>query len=508
MAQSAQTVRSSGALAHGAVGLPEALFQAVTSMAPAGAVAFSIAAGATYSNGALTLAVIVALVGCITVAVSIGQLAQHLPSAGSIYTYPAQAIHPWIGFLSGWGYAMIEAIIGPLVALLFGWLLAGQFVSSGTGRAYYAWWIGGLVAVTVVVALLNYFGVRLTTDAGVLLGAAEIVVFVLLSIWLIVKAGGHNTLYPFTLKDATSPGYSGISGVFAASVFTLLAFIGFEATTPLAEETRNPKRNIKLAAVYSCLIVGVYYVFTTYAATVFFGPTKFSNFVSYGSSTGPWVALAHRVWGPLWVIAFLAILNSEFANQNAASAAANRTWFAMGRIGLLPHIFASVHARWRSPDVAVLSQVVLTLVLGIWLGFKYGPYTAFLVLATILVAIMVLIYLVMNLSCVLYYAREQRAEFNWFLHGLVPIAGIAFLIPVWMASVGVGHGIFKFITPLASPLDVVGPVVVVWYVLGVAYLIYLSARHPDRLTETRHIFADEPEPAGASEAMASRPITP
>jgi pimeloyl-ACP methyl ester carboxylesterase len=66
-------------------------------MAPAGAVALSIAAGATYAGGALPLAVLLALIACLLVATSIGQLAKHLPSAGSIYTYPAEAIHPALG---------------------------------------------------------------------------------------------------------------------------------------------------------------------------------------------------------------------------------------------------------------------------------------------------------------------------------------------------------------------------------------------------------------------------
>src|SRR5580698_6559968 len=111
-------------LAKGAIGLREVLFQSITSMAPAGAVALSIAAGATYAGGALPLSLLFALVGCLLVASSIGQLAKHLPSAGSIYTYPSEAIHPSIGFLVGWGYALVEALIGPLTMILFGYLFS------------------------------------------------------------------------------------------------------------------------------------------------------------------------------------------------------------------------------------------------------------------------------------------------------------------------------------------------------------------------------------------------
>src|ERR1700727_1599425 len=99
-------------LSRGAIGLREVLFQSVTSMAPAGAVALSIAAGATYAGGALPLAVLLALIAYRWVATPIGQLAKLLLIAVSIFTYPAEAIHPSLGFLVGWGYALVEALLG------------------------------------------------------------------------------------------------------------------------------------------------------------------------------------------------------------------------------------------------------------------------------------------------------------------------------------------------------------------------------------------------------------
>src|ERR1700691_2077898 len=98
-------------LSRGAIGVREVMSQSVTSMAPAGAVALSIAVGATYAGGALPLAVLLALVACLLVGRTIGQLGKHLPSAGRIYTSPAGAILPSIGFLVGWGYALVEALI-------------------------------------------------------------------------------------------------------------------------------------------------------------------------------------------------------------------------------------------------------------------------------------------------------------------------------------------------------------------------------------------------------------
>ena len=103
----AQTSPSPG-LAREAIGLREVLFQSITHMAPAAAVAFSIIVGANFAGGALPLSVVLAMVGCLLVAVSIGQLSRRLPSAGGFATYAARGLHPAVGFLVGWGYAFVE----------------------------------------------------------------------------------------------------------------------------------------------------------------------------------------------------------------------------------------------------------------------------------------------------------------------------------------------------------------------------------------------------------------
>jgi len=111
--RTASTPPEDRGLARDAIGLREVFFQSVTHMAPAAAVAFSIIVGANFASGALPLSVVFALVGCLLVAISIGQLAKHLPSAGGFYTYTARGIHPSIGFLVAWGYAFVEPLVAP-----------------------------------------------------------------------------------------------------------------------------------------------------------------------------------------------------------------------------------------------------------------------------------------------------------------------------------------------------------------------------------------------------------
>jgi amino acid transporter len=477
-------------LAREAIGLREVFFQSVTHMAPAAAVAFSIIVGANFASGALPLSVVFALVGCLLVAISIGQLAKHLPSAGGFYTYTSKGIHPAVGFLVAWGYAFVEPLVAPALYLIFGQVIAGT-LQAEFGWSFSQWWWIAAIAAAVFVLFLGYYGIQVSTRVGTILGVFEIAVFAALALWMIVDAGGDNTLAVFGTRYATVPGFEGISGVIAGSVYTILAFIGFEAAAPLAEEARDPRRTIGKAVILSCIGIGLFYILTTYAATVYFGPGRFFEFPASGGGN-PWDALARAVWGAGWILVFLAIANSALANANASSNAATRTLFAMGRIRLLPAVLGRTHPTHRSPQVAVMVQFVIGVGVALWLGAQYNsPFLAFAMLGTIIGAVVIAIYMMVNLACLLYYAREQRDEFNVVLHGIVPILGILAFVPAFLVAIGVGGSIFDFIAPLPYPFSVVGPVVGIWYLIGVVYLIYLSARKPQRLRDTGKVFIEE-----------------
>ena len=242
--------------------------------------------------------------------------------------------------------------------------------------------------------------------------------------------------------------------------------------------------------VTSCLVIGLFYVLTTYAGDVFFGPTKYVAFGALGGGS-PWIQLARDVWGVGWVIAFLAILNSTFANGNAGTLAATRTWYAMSRIGVLPSPLARTASRWKSPSIGVLVQLVITLAVGIPLGIHFGPVTAFIFLATILTGVMILIYMIFNLSCLLFYARRARSEFNWLLHAVIPVLGIVAFLPAWFTAMGIGGSVLKFVAPLSYPSSETGLIISIWFLLGVGALIYLYIRHPSRLPEMKRVFTDD-----------------
>ena len=193
------------------------------------------------------------------------------------------------------------------------------------------------------------------------------------------------------------------------------------------------------------------------------------------------------------MLVFFAIINSTLANSNAGVNVASRTAFAMGRVHAFPPMFAQVSHRHRSPVLAIAAGTVIGLAVMLGLGFGYDPVTAFLMIATALVILLVGIYIVMNVACIGYFARRSHG-FNLISHLIIPVLGVAAFIPAWLAGAGIKAPGLSFITPLSAPLSYMGPAAGIWMVIGVIYLVYLYMRHRQRVTDVALIHLDE-EPA-------------
>jgi amino acid transporter len=483
VATTEQTETTTG-LRRNAIGLREVTFQSITDMAPGAAIAASIPAGVAFAGGSLPLAVVFALVACLFCAWSIGQLAAEMPAAGSLATYAARGIHPSVGFLVAWAYVLCGWLIPPLVLLQLGFTTDGTLHSEFHGYTANLWWVWSILGALIVLAA-GYYGIRTSARLGTILGVFEIGVFLVLAVFLVVHAGSHNTASVFTTKYTTT-GFHGISGVIAGSVFTILAFGGFEGAAPLAEETRDPRRNIRRAVLLSTLLIGALYVFTTYAIDVAFGPAEFHNFTT-GATSASWVGVARSLYGIFWLFVFLAIVNSTIANSNAGVNVSSRTAYAMGRIRAFPAFLAHIDPRHRSPIYSILTAFVITIAVTLGLGLHYTPSVAFTMTGTGIVILLVAIYILMNVACIGYFARK-RTGFNVLSHLIIPLLGIAAFVPAWLSAVGI-HA-FNFITPLSAPYSYMAWGVGGWMIIGVIYLIFLYARHQQRVTEVGLVHLD------------------
>ena len=497
MAATSVTEDRAPSLERDAIGLPEVLFQSITHMAPAVATALSIGAATVFAGGITPLAVVFAMVACLFTAYSIGQLARHLPSAGGMYTYVARGLGPFFGWLMAWAFALAEPLIAPILLAAFGFFGAAFLTTYlHIGEGFAEMWIVLAIICGLLLWWLIYRGIAISTRTGVVLGIIEVAIFVFVSAVLIVNAGADNTLSVFV------PGDEGVLPAFQGMIFCLLAFIGFEAAAPLGEETREPRRTIPRAVIWSTILVGAFYVFNYYAATVYFGPDRMAGEFLGFNGGDPWGGMATEVLGTLGgILVVFAIINSSFANANSSSTAATRSLFSMGRGGLIPHFFAAIHPTHRTPVNAIHFQIILALVVAIGGGLVLandpneglGPINIYIFIGTMLGLLFAGMYIAVNVAVIGFFLRERRDEFNFIKHLLIPIFGVLFMIPAFMSVIG-GFTIPIFDVPLPAfegALSWTAPIAAIWMVIGVVLYFVLRSRNPEALQRMGEIYGGE-----------------
>jgi amino acid transporter len=408
-------------LRENSIGLPQVLFQSITHMAPGAAIAFSILFSVQFAGPALPISVLLALIACILVASSIGQLAKKIPSAGGLYAYVTEALGPVPGFLVGAIFLCFEPLVAPLLFLIFAWATTDVFRSDVGWHWTGQWWVWVLVAAGTVF-FLTYRDVRLSTNAGVVLGVFEIGVFLALAIWMILSNG-----IPWGVFNPTNAEAGTFNGIFKGMVFSILAFIGFEAAAPLGEEAKRPRYTIPRAVIGSCLAIGIFYFICSIAWVAGTGFDKFTQDTL--AQANPWRHLAEIFWGGGWVLIFLAIINSALANSNAGVNAASRVIYSMGRNGILPRAFGRTHPVHKTPHVAIIAQTVLGIAVALLMGWKWGALNAFGIISYALTSLVILVYILVSISTFVYYRQKHPAEFHTWLHGVFPIAGALLFLP-------------------------------------------------------------------------------
>ena len=203
------------------------------------------------SHGHAVDTILLAMVAMVLTAISYGRMAAVYPSAGSAYTYVGRGLHPYLGFVAGWAM-LLDYVVSPLFCVMFGTLALMRSLPAlpfPVGAALFA---GGIT-------YLNLRGIRSTVRANqILLGFMFLVLlsFVVLAIrYVILQHGvrGLFSLQPF--YDAATFNMRDIAG---ATSFAALTYLGFDAVTTLAEDVKNPRRNVMLAAVGVCVFTGIF----------------------------------------------------------------------------------------------------------------------------------------------------------------------------------------------------------------------------------------------------------
>jgi amino acid transporter len=487
-------------LRHGALGPGSVLLQAIATAGPAAGLATSLVFVATYAGGSAPLAVLLGSIGILFVALSMAQLARHVPSAGGMYSYAAAGLGSGAGFLTAWAVMLAEWVNVPVIVLGAAYITQADLTTHLHTPTWL--WAPVGIALTAVATFLTYRGIRLSARIVSILGVAELVVIVALIFTLIISAGGRNTLSVFGTHVGNAHGFG---SDFAAMIYCVLAFVGFDAAAPLAEEAQNPRRAVSRALVGSVLLTGIVFVLATYAAVVYWGPhaiaTGTHSFVAFNGGD-PFDGVAQKVWGGAWVIMLLAVLNSLYAGSVGGMNASTRYQFALGRIRILPTSFGIVHPKHLTPWVAVGVQGTITVVLVVGLSLGLGSASAaFGFLASGVVLLFLLIYGIASISCIGFYWRYHRHGFNVVAHGIIPVLAVAFLAPVFVASLGINFAGLG-IAPLAGASKWAPWFAGAWMLAGVILLPILRRRWAPRFAQLDRVFLSP------KEAVAESALTP
>lgn len=448
-----------------AIGLLGATMQAVTHIAPAIAGFFFTAFIVSLAGITAPLAYFIGFVIVLMLGSTLAQLAKHMPSAGGYYTYVSRAVHPRAGFLVSWMYILYSPLVGGPLAGFFGFIVAGQLQENYGISVPWLWWVSVLVFAPLT-AFLQWEGIKLSTRFMVITGGLEMLLVMSLAIFgfLVPPAGTGISLEVFNPANIpTAEGGFFAGTFFLAVVFTVQGLTGWEASAPLAEETRDPKRNVPLSVMLSIVGIG------TFLVIVFWGViTGFGNDAEAVATSPvlPALALAHRVWGDLDFILLFAFLNSVAAVCIACANVGTRMWYSMARSGSFPKALAQVHPVHKTPTNAILLQMALNIGAGLVGGIIWGAdISFFLLVGLVLVLAVTVAYLMANLAVFLFYWNQKRDEFNWILHFVFPIVSSAVLI----------FAVYKSF-PAASPFDLAPFIDGGWLIVGIVVLIYLRVR--------------------------------
>jgi len=411
-------------LAAGAVGPVRVVAFGTSIVAPAASVVTILVLVLAFAGFASPLVVLITFAASLCCALSIGEFARRVPSAGWAYTYNSRGLGRTGGFLTGWmmvfGYALyVPAAIG-LTSTFLSLLLAS------TLHVTIAAWLLFLV-IAAAMALVAYLGIRTSAAFDVILVGGEMAVIAALAITILVKVGpAHFSAAAFS--PASSPNQQ-LTDITDAMIYGITAFAGFEAAAALGEEARDTRRSVPASIIGIVIVSGVFYLLVVCAEVFAVGRSGLGGFLQQGSQLG---YLASRYWSPsvVWTVDLVVVL-AGLGFVVAAVNAGIRVLFAMGRDRVLPPALSRLSAR-QTPVVAIGCLTALALALGLPLTAAYGGVRTFGYLGGAGGLATVLVYTAVNIAVIRAFRTEFRADFSIWRHLLIPAAAVVvFLFPLW-----------------------------------------------------------------------------
>jgi putrescine importer len=290
-------------------------------------------------RGHVVTTILIAMVAMLFTAISYGRMARAYPSAGSAFTYVGQEINPALGYVTGWSMAM-DYMLNPMICFIWCSKAAMNFAP---GVPYAVWAIFFFVVFTG----LNLRGIRTSArlNAGLAAGMAIVIAIFFVAVARYVFGHPHDGLSFFT-RPFFDPATFNMKAVLGGTSIAVLTYIGFDGISTLSEEAENPRRNILLATVLTCVVIGLLSAVEVYAAQLLWPASQ-----TFPDVDTAFVHIAGRAAGPwFFVVMNITLLVANFGSGMGAQLGAARLLYGMGRSNALPKkFFGAVDAKRQVP---------------------------------------------------------------------------------------------------------------------------------------------------------------
>jgi putrescine importer len=313
------------------------------------------------ARGHVITTILIGMVAMLLTALSYGRMAAAYPSAGSAFTYVGQELHPAFGYVTGWSMVM-DYILNPIICTIYCSKVALTFVP---GVPYPAW----VAIFAAVFTALNLRGVKASARTNEILGIAMCIVVALFlgaAIRYVFATGPSQADLIRPFYDAAT---FSVSSVLTGASVACLTYIGFDGISTLSEEAENPRRNILLATVLTCLITGILAAALVYSAQLVWG-----SWTGFPDVDTAFIQVAGRAGGA-WLLSLISVtlLVANLGSGTSAHLGAARLLYGMGRSNALPRgFFGAVDARNGIPRNNVLLIGVLAFAGGLLLSYQLG----------------------------------------------------------------------------------------------------------------------------------------
>lgn len=362
-------------------------------------------------HGHVVTTILLAMVAMLFTAISYGRMARAYPSAGSAFTYVGQEINPALGYVTGWSMVM-DYMLNPMICVIW---ISQQAHVFAPAVPYWAW----AVFFACVFTGMNIQGVktsaRMNAGLAAVMGAVIAVFFVTAARYVF---GNPHADPGFFTRPFFDPALFNAKAVLGGTSVAVLTYIGFDGISTLSEEVENPRRNILLATVATCLVIGLLSAAEVYAAQLIWPASQ-----PFPNVDTAFVFAAGRAWAPMFAIVGATLLVANFGSGMGAQLGAARLLYGMGRSKALPEsFFGRVDPVRRVPRNNVVFVGAVALAGAFLINFSLG--------AEMLNFGALIAFMGVNAAAFLrYWVRaERRTASNFF----PPVLGFLICLLLWL----------------------------------------------------------------------------